>query len=244
MTANPLSQLVSALLGSAERRVAALAVAVALAAGALGFRAWLEERDARAQMSATIASQNSIIAAAAKREQDRDQQLAATVQQIAGLKAAVQTPQQVIREIPQYLPPLPQPLETIAPNTSAATAASHSGPAAKPGAPAPQGTAGASAATAGNSQAQLPAAPDVRVPSADLKPLFDYVQDCRACQAKLAAAQQDAQDERTKNDALTKERDAAVKAAKGGSAWTRTVRIVKWVSLGFAVGYLAHAAAH
>jgi hypothetical protein len=86
------------------------------------------------------------------------------------------------------------------------------------------------------------AAPDVRVPAADLKPLFDFVQDCRACQAKLTASLQDAKDQRAKNDALTKQRDAAVKAAKGGSVWTRTVRAAKWVAIGFAAGYLAHAA--
>jgi hypothetical protein len=240
MTTNPLSQAFSSLLGSAERRVAALAIAVALAAAAIGFRSWLDARDDRAQMAATIASQNSIISAAEKREQDRAQQLADTLKQIAVLKTSVQTPQQVIREIPQYLPPLPEPLQTIAPKPSAG-APSQSG---QPAQPAPQAAATGSASAEAKAGQQLPAAPDVRVPSADLKPLFDYVQDCRACQAKLAAAQQDAQDERTKNSALTKERDAAVKAAKGGSVWTRTVRVVKWVAVGFAVGYLAHAATH
>ena len=231
MSANPVSPIAGALAGTLKRRAAAVAVVIALAAGAIGFRSWLDTRDARTQMTATIASQNSIIAAAEKREQDRAQQLAETLKQIATLKASVQTPQQVIREMPQFLPPLPQPLETIA-------SKSVPGAAGQPGQP---------SATAGN-QAQTPAkageaaAPDVRVPSADLKPLFDFVQDCRACQAKLTVAQQDAQDEHTKNDALTKQRDAAVKAAKGGSVWTRTVRAAKWVALGFVAGYLTHAA--
>ncbi len=231
MTLNPIS---SSLLGTAERRLAAVAMAAALAAAVVGFRSWLEARDDRAQMAATIASQNSIIAAAEKREQDRAQQLADTLNQIASLKHTVQTPQQVIREIPQFLPPLPQPLETIAPRSAAGSA----------GQLGPQTAAGATASGAATAGQQLPSAPDVRVPSADLKPLFDFVQDCRACQAKLAAAQQDTQDERTKNDALTKQRDAAVKAAKGGSVWTRTVRTVKWLAVGFAVGYLARAASH
>jgi hypothetical protein len=85
---------------------------------------------------------------------------------------------------------------------------------------------------------------DVRVPAADLKPLFDYVQDCRACQAKLASAQQDLRDEQAKSAALTTERDSAVKAAKGGGFWRRSVRAAKWLAVGFAVGYVAHAAAH
>ena len=223
MSTNPIPQMISALAGTAERRIAAVAVAIALGAGAIGFHAWFEQRDDRAQMTATIASQNSIIAAAEKREQDRAQRLADTLKQIANLKATVETPQQVIREIPQFLPPLPEPLQTTAAQATTLPAASGA-----PGTPAKSGEV---------------APPDVRVPAADLKPLFDYVQDCRACQAKLAAAQKDAQDQQTKTDALTKERDAAVKAAKGGSVWTRTVRAAKWVAIGFAVGYVAHTVA-
>jgi len=234
MSTNPISSLASAIAGTAERRVAAVALAIALGVGVIGFRSWLEERDDRMQMSATIASQNSIIAAAEKREQDRAQQLADTLKQIADLKASVQTPQQVIREVPQFLPPLPQPLSTIPPSGAPTTPA-------QPGQAATAGAPGSGAIHTPAKPGEV-AAPDVRVPSADLKPLFDFVQDCRACQAKLAAAQQDAQDQHTKNDALTKERDAAVKAAKGGSVWTRTVRAVKWVAIGFVAGYLAHAA--
>jgi peptidoglycan hydrolase CwlO-like protein len=169
-------------------------------------------------MEATIASQGTIIAAAQKREQDRAQELADTLKQIAELKRTVQTPQQVIREIPQFLPQLPQPIEPLPPN---------------PG-----------AAAAGDKKSAEPGAQDVRVPAADLKPLFDYVQDCRACQAKLASAQQDLKDEKAKNAALTTERDAAVKAAKGGGMWTRTERAVKWLAVGFAVGYAVHAKVH
>jgi len=233
MSAGPITQAAGSLLATAERRIATVAVLIALGAGAIGFRSWLEERDDRVQMSATIASQNSIIAAAEKREQDRAQQLADTLKQIADLKASVQTPQQVIREIPQYLPPLPQPLSTIAPSSSNSAGTSSA-----------QATAGPTPAAAHGQDAAAAKAgevvtPDVRVPSADLKPLFDFVQDCRASQAQLTAAQHDAQDQRTKNDALTKERDAAVKAVKGGSLWTRSVRAAKWVAVGFALGFAA-----
>jgi hypothetical protein len=225
-TTNPIAQEAASLLGTAERRVAAVAVCAALVLGGLGFSSWLEAREDRVRLSATVASQGSLIAAAEKREQDRAQELADTLKQIAALKASVQTPQQVIREIPQFLPPLPQPLETVPAKPAAAGPATINNNVAKPGV---------------TDSSALPAAPDARVPSADLKPLFDFVQDCRACQAKLTAAQQDAQDERAKNDALTKERDAAVKAAKGGGVWTRTLRAAKWLAIGIAVGYVAHA---
>jgi hypothetical protein len=227
------------LLGNTERRIAAVALCAALGAGGIAFRSWLDARDDRMRMSATLSSQGSIIAAAEKREQDRAQQLADTLRQIADLKRTVQTPQQVLREIPQYLPQLPQPLETAAP-ARPASGASASGKAATPANVAgklpgnPAGNVGEVAA---------PGIPDVRVPSADFKPLFDYVQDCRACQAKLTAAQQDLVDEHAKSAALTRERDAAVKAAKGGSVWTRTLRAVKWVGVGFVAGYVVRTAA-
>jgi len=53
----------------------------------------------------------------------RAEQLADTLKQIADLKRSVQTPQQVLREIPQFLPPLPQPLETLLAKTPPPTAA-------------------------------------------------------------------------------------------------------------------------
>jgi hypothetical protein len=44
----------------------------------------------------------------------------------------------------------------------------------------------------------LPDAPSAQIPYADLKPLFDYVPDCRSCQAKRAAAKQDSTDNAAK----------------------------------------------
>jgi hypothetical protein len=70
------------------------------------------------------------------------------------------------------------------------------------------------------------------IPAADLKPLYDFVQDCRACQVRLAAAKQDASDNALKITALTRERDAAVTAAKGGSFWLRLRRNSHWLVIG------------
>src|SRR6266436_4694730 len=55
------------------------------------------------------------------------------------------------------------------------------------------------------------------IPAEDLKPLYDFTIDCKACQAKLAAAQGDLTDERAKAALLAHERNEAVKVAKGGS---------------------------
>jgi hypothetical protein len=80
------------------------------------------------------------------------------------------------------------------------------------------------------------------VPQANLKPIYDYLQDCRACQASLTVTRENLLDERAKLAALTAERDAAVRAARGGGFWSRLRRNTKWFVIGAAAGALATAA--
>jgi hypothetical protein len=75
----------------------------------------------------------------------------------------------------------------------------------------------------------------IRVPQEDLKPLYDAVEDCQACQAKLSAAQADLSDEKTKFTAATTERDAAIAAARG-TFWKRASTAAKWIAIGAAAG--------
>jgi len=82
------------------------------------------------------------------------------------------------------------------------------------------------------------------VPSEDLKPLYDFTIDCKACQAKVAATQGDLTDERKKTAALTTERDDALRIARGGSAWRRIGRAAKWFLIGAAAGAVAAKTAH
>jgi hypothetical protein len=49
-----------------------------------------------------------------------------------------------------------------------------------------------------------------------LKPLYDFVVDCKACQAKLGAVQADLDDEKLKSPALGREPDDALRAARVG----------------------------
>jgi len=77
-----------------------------------------------------------------------------------------------------------------------------------------------------------------------LKPLYDFAIDCKSCQARLAVAQNDLADERQKTVALAKERDDALRIAKGGSAWRRVARGAKWFIIGAAAGALAAKSAH
>ena len=82
------------------------------------------------------------------------------------------------------------------------------------------------------------------IPAADLKPLYDYVQDCRATQAQLTAAQQNATDDASRISAITRERDAAVTASKGGNFWKRLRRNAEWFAVGAAAGAVAASAIH
>jgi hypothetical protein len=86
-------------------------------------------------------------------------------------------------------------------------------------------------------QPRMPATPSAQIPTADLKPLFDYVLTCRACQAQLTNAKQNSADDAVKIAALTRERDAAINASKGGPFWHRLRRNSFWLALGVGVGY-------
>jgi hypothetical protein len=91
----------------------------------------------------------------------------------------------------------------------------------------------ATTSTAGSQSGPPPAI--IRVPQEDLKPLYDAVEDCQICQAKLTAAQGDLSDEKTKFAAATAERDAAIAAAHG-TFWKRARTAAKWIAIGAAAG--------
>jgi len=76
------------------------------------------------------------------------------------------------------------------------------------------------------------------IPATDLKPLYNYVQNCRACQTELAAAKQTAADDATKIEALTRERDAAVTVTKGGTFLRRLRRNLLWFAVGAVTAYV------
>jgi hypothetical protein len=207
-----------------RRTIEIAAFLVALLIASLAVHAWLAARADQQRLQSTLAAQKQLFDAADARERARDATLNNTLAQIDELKRATQTPAQVVRELPQYLP-LPQPITLASP-------APPSGPTTRQGT-APSGKP-ASPPTAPE---RLPAAPAAQLPAADLKPLYDYVQDCRACQAQLAAAKLNSADDATKIAAVTRERDAAVTAAKGGSVWRRLRRNALWFMVGAAAGY-------
>jgi hypothetical protein len=208
-------------------RLAELTVSAILATSL--FLAWRAERSDRAKLATELAVAQQSLTQASDRQQSRDADLLHTLATLATQRHDVQTPQQILQSLPQQIP-LPQPIvlaplanqaaspsQTATTNDTAATTSSQHSPVTKSSAPEPQAV----------------------IPSADLKPLYDFALNCKACQAKLTAAQSDLADEKTKTATLTKERDAAVRTAKGGSAIQRFARAAEWLLIGAAAATLA-----
>ncbi|HEY2823082.1 MAG TPA: hypothetical protein VGJ06_18705 [Candidatus Acidoferrum sp.] len=210
-------------------RLAELAVTVILATSL--FVAWRAERNDRTKLAAELAVAQQSLTQAADRQQSRDADLLHTLASLAAQKRSVQTPEQILQALPQQIP-LPQPIElqpapavnpplAIQDSATRNSIADSQKPNAKPSAPEPQAI----------------------IPTADLKPLYDFALDCKACQARLTAAQSDLTDEKSKTATLTKERDQAIRTAKGGSTLQRFARAAKWLLIGAAAGTLAARAA-
>jgi hypothetical protein len=195
---------------------------------ALALHAWLASRDEQQRLAQTLASQKKIIDSAATRESSREADLNSALAQIDNLRRSVQSPKQIIQDLPTYLP-LPQPISFATHNPSGYQA---------PSKPSSSDQENVSSVKQGNPAFEKSSDnAAAQIPAPDLKPLFDYVQDCRACQAQLVAAKQNALDEAAQITALTRERDAAVTAAKGGSFLRRLRRNALWFAIGAAVGY-------
>ncbi len=192
------------------------------------FAAWRADRRDRAQLASELAATKQLLAAADTRQHDRDARLAETLTALAAQKRTVVTPAQIVRELPREIGlPSAIVLQPAAANSSVPNQTGKQ----------PGGSAtSAHEAKQSESQAVLPAE--------DLKPLYDFTIDCKACQARLTAAQTDLTDEKTKTAALTKERDHALQIARGGSPFRRIARAAKWLLIGAAAGAIAAKSPH
>jgi hypothetical protein len=174
------------------------------------FFSWRADRRDRSQLKSELAATKQLLAAAAARQHDRDNQLAQTLATLAAERRTIVTPAQIVHDLPSQIS-LPSPLVLE------------------------------SAPASANSQTPQT---NAVIPAEDLKPLYDFTLDCKACQAKLSAAQSDLVDERQKTAALTRERDDALRIARGGSILRRIRRAAKWFLIGAAAGAVAAKAAH
>ncbi len=202
--------------------------------------AWRAEHQDRAKLAADLATAQQALNQADSRQHDRDSQLLQTLSTLAADKRNVITPQQILRALPQQIP-LPAPITlTQSPTANQPSSKAESTNANSQTSPDASATGNITRSkTSGNITA-----PSAVIPAEDLKPLYDFAVDCRACQAKLAASQADLTDEQTKTATLVKERDAAIRTAKGGSALRRIARAAKWFAIGAAAGAIAARTAH
>ncbi len=189
--------------------------------------AWRAAQQEQTQLRAELKVTQQALADATERQKTRDEALNLQLGKLLQQKAAVTRPDQILRALPEVLP-LPQPLTFIqSPSQKTSSDQTH------------DSTGGPSATRPGtNAQPPSPAA-KVEIPAADLKPLYDFAVDCKACQARLAAAHADLADEQTKTRSLSRERDDALRMARGGSVVRRIVRAAKWFVIGAAAGAVA-----
>jgi hypothetical protein len=242
------------LLRSAAKLLAPAILALALLA------AYRADRRARSQLAADLTTARQALAQLDARHHDRDAQLQQTLATLAADKRTVTTPHQILRELPKQIP-LPAPI--FLPPAPANRPETHSSAG---NYEAPQSPASSGALVNQNdktvqdsNQPQKPqisarnpdqsgstTRPDAQaiLPQEDLKPLYDFALDCQACQAKLAASQADLADEKAKAAVLTRERDEAVRIAKGGSTLRRVAKAAKWFALGALAGAIATHATH
>ena len=201
-------------------RTEILIVLVALVGGAGLFHEWRVSHDALTQMQAQIGAQEQ----ARKQTQD---ELKVKLEDIERVKQRVVTVHDVAQALPKFVD-LPVPPVEVAPLA----------PVPVPAQPAPNG------------RSALPDAPPTQhsingtiqnglfIPAEDTKSLFDKLADCAACQAQTDA------DRATIAD-LTRERDSAVRAAKGGGFWRRLLHDSKTLAIGaLAGGVLICASGH
>ena len=199
----------------------------ALAAATLFF-CWRADRRDRAQLASELAATKQLLAAADARQHDRDDHLAETLSALAAQKRTVKTPAQIVRELPREIGlPAPIVLQSAAANSSV-----------------PNQTDQQPSANAKPADNAKQAETQAVIPGEDLKPLYDFTIDCKACQSKLTAAQADLTDEKTKTAALTKQRNHALQIARGGSPFRRIGRAAKWFLIGAAAGAIAAKSAH
>jgi hypothetical protein len=202
-----------------------------IALGIAAFEAWMADGRDRAELNAQLETAKAALSQADARQHDRDAKLEQTLAALATLQRTVQTPAQILRDLPRQIP-LPVPLTQQSVSLPAEESLE---------APAPGRNVGEPATRVPPNPAK---AAGIILPPQDLKPLYDFSLTCNACKARLATAQADLADERTKENVLTQERDQALRIAQGGTIARRMARAGKWLAIGAAGGALAAKLAH
>jgi hypothetical protein len=190
-----------------------LAGALAIAAAMLWF-SWRAAQKNSLDLKATLVEKNEVLMATQDALAKAQADIAETERQAAEIEAKTKTPAEILKSLPAYLP-LPKPLDQTYFCQDAASGACSPPHSEEPDAP------------------QLPA-PETRIdiPQEDLKPLFDFSVQCQACENVVAKQKEALRLFAQEVDDLKAERDAAVKAAKGGGFWRRLKSNAHWFAIG------------
>lgn len=231
----------------ARKIVGLLTVFFAIAIAWISVDGWLISVEARRQFESAMAAQQALIAKANAEEHEQGDALKNLLKDIADIKKKTRTPPEIIKELPKYLP-LPAPITIPLARqpgsvefrqlTTSAEKSSLRDETKKGLTDAPVLRRGAATVASPTASVLRSNALDARLPLQDLKPLFDFVQDCRTCDAELDAARRTAENDSAKIAALTRERDLAVRA-KNGSTWRRIRSNLTWLAFGVIAGYAA-----
>jgi hypothetical protein len=177
---------------------------------------WRSARQDSARLQVQLDQAEQLFQQTVAAQQQRDKQLSLTLAQLNSLKSSVKSQHDILQALPSVLP-LPKPVTAQTGNLG-----SGAPPMDKP------------------TNLDAPQPPTLTaLPPEDLKPLYDFALDCKACQARLSATTADLADEKTKTQALRRERDAALQVARGGSLRQRIKRSTKWLLLGAVAGAIA-----
>lgn len=198
---------------------------------------WMQNRSNRQTLQTLLDEKQKAIDSATASENKSEAALAKTIADIESLRRRTRTPEQAAKALTNELSRLPVPIKVE--SLSAVPARSSSSAVTAREAASPtlirQSADGARRQDLDRTApVQVPAV--VYVPAADIKPLFDSVEGCKECEARLVATLSQIEAEKAKSDALEKQRDVAVAAARGGSGWMRFRRAAKWIAIGALAG--------
>ena len=230
-----------------RKMVEVLLLVLTLAFACLGVDSWLASRDAQRQFKTAFAVEQKLIAESDATKRQQEGALTGLLKEIQNLKEKTRTPSQVVKELPKYLP-LPAPITISSPEPDDCVEQAHCTPMMH--IPPRRGGRGKvlTDSAVSRSEPSIDSAPspsmlragnlDAKLPLQDLKPLFDFVQECRSCNAELDAARKRAAEDSVKMTALTRERDLAVHA-KTASLWRRIRQDAVLFGFGAIAGYAA-----
>ena len=219
------------------RRIELAAVLVGAIAIVISAHGWVQNRINQQRLQTLLDQKQKAIDAATAEETQTEASLAKTIAEIEELKRQTRSPEDAAKALSRELSRLPVPIQIRSLLTETATSSSS---AETPATAASLALEGKSTDRQSGGKLNLTARTQVPtivdVPAPDLKPLFDSVENCNECQARLDASQSALALEKAKSDALRNQRDNAIAAAKGGTVWNRIGRAAKWIAIGALAG--------